>query len=87
MNSEFQNLIAYLQTYFEEDIVAALLRQRKKECQFHENNARKDFEKEKEWYIENPNFKLSRRNFFRKIIISIINKRKINKTNKLNKIK
>lgn len=30
MNSEFQNLIAYLQTYFEEDIVAALLRQRKK---------------------------------------------------------
>lgn len=87
MNSEFQNLIAYLQTYFEEDIVAALLRQRKKECQFHENNAREDFEKEKEWYIENPNFKLSRRNFFRKIIISIINKRKINKTNKLNKIK
>ena len=31
MNSEFQNLIAYLQTYFEEDIVAALLRQRKKD--------------------------------------------------------
>ena len=43
----------YLQTYFDEDIVAELLRKWKKKCESHKNNAKSDFEKKEKWYIEN----------------------------------
>ena len=43
----------YLQTYFDEDIVAELLRKWKKKCESHKNNAKSDFEKKERWYIEN----------------------------------
>ena len=46
-------MMEYLQTQFDEDIVAELSRQWKKECELHKNNIKSDFEKKEEWYREN----------------------------------
>ena len=45
-------MIAYLQIHFGKDIVAELSQQWKKECESHKNNAKSNFEKKEEWYIE-----------------------------------
>ena len=46
-------MMEYLQTQFDEDIVAELSRQWKKECESHKNNIKSDFEKKEECYREN----------------------------------
>ena len=46
-------MMEYLQTHFDEDIVAEPSWQWKKECESHENNVKSNFEKKEEWHIEN----------------------------------
>ena len=46
-------MIAYLQTHFKDDIVTELFWQWKKGGKLHENNAKLDFDKKEESYIEN----------------------------------
>ena len=46
-------MMEYLQTHFDEDIVAEPSWQWKKECESHENNVKSNFEKKEDWYIEN----------------------------------
>ena len=47
------DIMEYWQAHFDEDILAWLSRQWRKEYESHENNVKSDFEKKEEWYIEN----------------------------------
>ena len=54
------DIMEYWQTHFDEDILAWLSRQWRKEYESHENNVKSDFEKKEEWYIENSTVKFRR---------------------------
>ena len=54
------DMMEYLQTQFDEDVVAELSRQWKKKCELDENNVKSDFQKKEEWYIENSIEEFSR---------------------------
>ena len=47
------DMIAYLQTHSDNDIVKELSQKWKNEYESHKNNAKSNFEKKEQWYIEN----------------------------------